>query len=131
MATDRACHVDVPLQHLNLRTALSLLTSVIRRLIRFSQQALRDPSILKLATGFVVSNNRFTMSVLTSNPQFQAKALLIGWARTKSLLVWPIFFFSILSVAISLLVGELARNAALGVAVTARAARVLTVWQAK
>jgi hypothetical protein len=71
------------------------------------------------------------MSVLTSNPQFQAKALLIGWARTKSLLVWPIFFFSILSVAISLLVGELARNAALGVAVTAGAARVLTVWQAK
>lgn len=58
MATDRACPVDVPLQLLNLRAALSLLTLVIRRLIHFSEQALRDPSILKLATDFVVSNKR-------------------------------------------------------------------------
>jgi hypothetical protein len=100
-------------------------------------QALRDPSILKSATDFVVSNNRFTMLVATSNPQVEAKALLIGWARTKSLLVWPIIFFSILSVAIGLLVGELAHNAALGVAVTAGVAGVLScmevlmIWQAK
>lgn len=100
-------------------------------------QALRDPSILKSATDFVVSNNRFAMLVATSNPQVEAKAPLIGWARTKSLLVWPIIFFSILSVAIGLLVGELAHNAALGVAVTAGVAGVLScmevlmIWQAK
>ena len=77
------------------------------------------------------------MSVATSIPQAEAKALVIGWARTKSLLAWPIFLFSILSIAIGVLVGELAHNAALGVAVTGGVAAVLScievlmVWQTK
>lgn len=77
------------------------------------------------------------MSVVTSNPQAEAKALVIGWARTKSLLIWPIFLFSILSLAIGVLVGELAHDAALGVAVTAGVVgvlsclEVLVVWQGK
>jgi hypothetical protein len=100
-------------------------------------EALRDPSILELATDFVASNDHFTMSVVTSNPQAGAKVLVIGWARKRFLLVWPIFLFSILSLAIGVLVGELAHSAALGVAVTSGAAGVLScievliVWWAE
>ena len=77
------------------------------------------------------------MSLVTSDPQAEAKVLVIGWARERSLLVWPIFLFSILSLAIGVLVGELAHSAALGVAVTSGVAgilsgiEVLMVWQAQ
>lgn len=89
-------------------------------------EALHKPSILAAATDFVALNDRFTMSNATSSPQVEPKTLVIGWVRTKSLLVWPVFVFSILAVAIGVLVGELAHNAALGLAVTAGAAGVLS-----
>ena len=85
---------------------------------------MRDPSIPMSATDVVLSNDRFTMSVAASIPQAQAKALVIRWTRTKSLLARPIFLFGILSIAIGVLVGEPAHNAALGVAVTGGVAAV-------
>jgi len=100
-------------------------------------EALRDPSILEVAAGFVASNDHFTMSVVTSNPQARAKVLVIGWARKRFLLVWPIFLFSILSLAIGVLVGELAHSATLRVEVTSGVAgvlfciEILMIWQAE
>lgn len=66
-------------------------------------EALHKPSILAAATDFVALNDRFTMSNVTSSPQVEPKTLVIGWVRTKSLLVWPVFVFSILAVAIGVL----------------------------
>jgi hypothetical protein len=75
---------------------------------------------------FVAPNDRFTMPNVTSSPQAEPKILVIGWVRTKSLLVWPAFAFSVLAVAISVLDGKPAHNAALGLAVMAEAAGVLS-----
>ena len=63
-------------------------------------EAFHDPSILATARDFVAANNRFVISSSASDPLAQTKGLIIGWATTKTYLVWLVLLFSIISLAI-------------------------------
>lgn len=92
-------------------------------------EAFHDPSILASTHDVISSNNRLVISNPTSDPLAQTRGLVIGWVTTKSYLIWLILLFSVISLAIGVLVGVLIRDAELGVAVSGGAATILSCWE--